>query len=117
MAAMTGSAKLDTTYATLGLRGAAALTGALTARGTLDGHALGDVTPAAFWPSSPVARRSASRAPRLRATLSLPKPASTSLFRQRLARRVWSGQSPTKATATPSNWVISAGDSEHDEVG
>jgi len=48
MAAMTGSAKLDTTYATLGLRGAAALTGALTARGTLGWrHALGDVTPAA----------------------------------------------------------------------
>jgi len=47
MAAMTGSVKLDTTYATLGLRGAA-LTGALTARGTLGWrYALGDVTPAA----------------------------------------------------------------------
>jgi outer membrane autotransporter protein len=48
MAAMTGSAKIDTTYTTLGLRGAAALTSALTARSTLGWrHAFGDVTPAA----------------------------------------------------------------------
>ena len=48
MAAMTGSATLDTTYTTLGLRGAAALTSALTARGTLGWrHALGDITPEA----------------------------------------------------------------------
>jgi outer membrane autotransporter protein len=48
VAAMTGSSKLDTTYATLGLRGATALTSALTMRGTLGWrHALGDVTPVA----------------------------------------------------------------------
>ncbi len=47
-AAMTGSAKLDTTYTTLGLHGTTALTQALTARGTLGWrHALGDVTPVA----------------------------------------------------------------------
>jgi outer membrane autotransporter protein len=45
---MTGSSKLDTTYATLGLRGATALTSALTMRGTLGWrHAFGDVTPVA----------------------------------------------------------------------
>lgn len=48
LAAMTGSANLDTTYTTLGLRGATALTQALTARGMLGWrHALGDVTPVA----------------------------------------------------------------------
>ncbi|MBO4224288.1 autotransporter-associated beta strand repeat-containing protein [Bradyrhizobium neotropicale] len=48
LAATTGSAKLDTTYTTLGLRGATALTQTLTARGTLGWrHALGDVTPLA----------------------------------------------------------------------
>lgn len=47
-AAMTGSAKLDTTYTTLGLHGSTALTQALTARGTLGWrHALGDITPVA----------------------------------------------------------------------
>ena len=46
--AVTGSSKLDTTYTTLGLRGATALTSALTARGTLGWrHAFGDVTPVA----------------------------------------------------------------------
>jgi outer membrane autotransporter protein len=49
MAAMTGSAKIDTTYTTLGLRGATALTAALTARSTLGWrHALGDITPEAI---------------------------------------------------------------------
>src|SRR5882757_9729509 len=64
-----------------------------------------------FWPSSPVARRSASRAPRLRATLSLPKRASTSLLPP-TPRSACPGaaSSPTKATATPSR-AISAGDS------
>ncbi len=48
LAAMTGSTALDTTYTTLGLRGATALTQTLTARGTLGWrHALGDVTPLA----------------------------------------------------------------------
>ncbi|KWV45159.1 hypothetical protein AS156_23925 [Bradyrhizobium macuxiense] len=48
VAAMSGSANLDTTYTTLGLRGATALTQTLTARGTLGWrHALGDVTPVA----------------------------------------------------------------------
>jgi outer membrane autotransporter protein len=47
-AAMGGSAKLDTTYTTLGVRGATALTNTLTARGTLGWrHALGDITPVA----------------------------------------------------------------------
>ena len=46
--AVTGSSKLDTTYTTLGLRGATALTSTLTARGTLGWrHAFGDVTPVA----------------------------------------------------------------------
>lgn len=46
--AVTGSSKLDTTYTTLGLRGATALTSTLTARGMLGWrHALGDVTPVA----------------------------------------------------------------------
>lgn len=44
-AAVFGSTGLDTTYATLGLRGAAPLTSKLTARGTLGWrHAFGDVT-------------------------------------------------------------------------
>jgi outer membrane autotransporter protein len=48
MAAVTGSAKLETTYTTLGLRGATALTASLTARSTLGWrHALGDITPEA----------------------------------------------------------------------
>lgn len=48
LAAMTGSATLDTAYTTLGLRGATALTQTLTARGTLGWrHALGDVEPVA----------------------------------------------------------------------
>lgn len=47
-AAVAGSSKLDTTYTTLGLRGATALTSTLTARGTLGWrHALGDVIPVA----------------------------------------------------------------------
>jgi outer membrane autotransporter protein len=47
-AAMTGSMGLDTTYTTLGVRGATALTNTLTARGTLGWrHALGDITPVA----------------------------------------------------------------------
>ena len=47
-AAVTGSSKLDTTYTTLGLRGATALTSTLTARGTLGWrHTLGDVIPVA----------------------------------------------------------------------
>ena len=46
--AMTGSMRLDTTYTTLGVHGATALTNTLTARGTLSWrHALGDVTPVA----------------------------------------------------------------------
>ena len=45
---MTGSTELATTYTTLGLRGAAQLTGALTVRGTLGWrHAFGDITPLA----------------------------------------------------------------------
>lgn len=59
LAAMTGSASLDTTYTTLGARGATALTQTLTARGTLGWrHAFGDVTPIAtlaFQPGSPFA--------------------------------------------------------------
>ncbi|MEH2513651.1 outer membrane autotransporter protein [Nitrobacteraceae bacterium AZCC 1564] len=48
LAAVTGSTVLDTTYSTLGLRGATALTQTLTARGTLGWrHAFGDVTPLA----------------------------------------------------------------------
>jgi outer membrane autotransporter protein len=48
VAAMTGSASLATTYTTLGVRGATALTSTLTARGTLGWrHALGDITPVA----------------------------------------------------------------------
>lgn len=48
VAAVIGSSKLDTTYTTLGLRGATALTSMLTARGTLGWrHALGDITPVA----------------------------------------------------------------------
>ncbi|MBR0875614.1 autotransporter domain-containing protein, partial [Bradyrhizobium tropiciagri] len=48
LAAMAGSVSLDTTYTTLGVRGATALTQTLTARGTLGWrHALGDVTPIA----------------------------------------------------------------------
>lgn len=48
VAAVTGSSRLDTTYTTLGLRGATALTNTLTARGTLGWrHALGNVTPVA----------------------------------------------------------------------
>ncbi|MEH2513652.1 outer membrane autotransporter protein [Nitrobacteraceae bacterium AZCC 1564] len=48
LAAVTGSTVLDTTYTTLGLRGATALTQTLTARGTLGWrHAFGDVTPLA----------------------------------------------------------------------
>ena len=47
-AAVTGSSKLDTTYTTLGLRGATALTSTLTARGMLGWrHTLGDVIPVA----------------------------------------------------------------------
>lgn len=46
--AMTGSSKLDTTYTTLGVRGAVALTETLRARGTLGWrHAFGDITPVA----------------------------------------------------------------------
>ncbi|WP_156433482.1 autotransporter-associated beta strand repeat-containing protein, partial [Bradyrhizobium retamae] len=59
LAAMTGSATLDTAYTTLGLRGATALTQTLTARGTLGWrHAFGDVTPLAtlaFQSGSPFA--------------------------------------------------------------
>ena len=48
VAAMTGSASLATTYTTLGVRGATALTDTLTARGMLGWrHALGDITPVA----------------------------------------------------------------------
>lgn len=48
LAAVSGSTKLDTTYTTLGVRGATALTQTLTARGMLGWrHALGDVTPVA----------------------------------------------------------------------
>ncbi|MDI1267109.1 MAG: autotransporter domain-containing protein [bacterium] len=48
VAAVTGSARLATTYTTLGARGATALTSTLTARGTLAWrHALGDITPVA----------------------------------------------------------------------
>jgi outer membrane autotransporter protein len=48
VAAVTGSATIATTYTTLGVRGAAALTDTLTARGTLGWrHALGDITPVA----------------------------------------------------------------------
>lgn len=48
VAAVTGSASLATTYTTLGVRGATALTGTLTARGMLGWrHALGDITPVA----------------------------------------------------------------------
>ncbi len=48
VAAVTGSSKLDTTYTTLGLRAATALTSTLTARGTLGWrHAFGDITPVA----------------------------------------------------------------------
>lgn len=47
-AAVAGSTKFDTTYTTLGTRGAVALTQALTARGALGWrHALGDLTPVA----------------------------------------------------------------------
>ena len=47
-AAMIGSMRLDTTYTTLGLRGATALTSTLTGRGTLGWrHALGGITPVA----------------------------------------------------------------------
>jgi outer membrane autotransporter protein len=45
IAAMTGSATLDTTYSTLGARGSMALTDTLRMRGTLGWrHALGDIT-------------------------------------------------------------------------
>ena len=48
IAAISGDTKIDTTYTTLGLRGSTALTGALTARGTLAWrHAFGDVVPVA----------------------------------------------------------------------
>jgi outer membrane autotransporter protein len=48
VAAVSGSAKLSTTYTTLGVRGATALTSTLTARGMLGWrHALGDITPVA----------------------------------------------------------------------
>ena len=47
-AAVTGSTKLETTYTTLGMRGTAALTQALTVRGTLGWrHALGAAVPVA----------------------------------------------------------------------
>lgn len=49
IAATTGSMHLDTVYTTLGVRGAMALTDALTARGTLGWrHAFGDITPVAM---------------------------------------------------------------------
>ncbi|PPE77488.1 hypothetical protein C3941_23555 [Kaistia algarum] len=48
IAAMTGTAELDTTYTTLGLRASTALAAGLTVRGTLGWrHAFGDVTPEA----------------------------------------------------------------------
>jgi outer membrane autotransporter protein len=48
-AAVSGDAKIDTTYTTLGARGAVAVNSALTARGTLAWrHAFGDVVPAAM---------------------------------------------------------------------
>ncbi|MBB3773774.1 outer membrane autotransporter protein [Angulomicrobium tetraedrale] len=46
--AVSGSTGIDTTFATLGVRGSAALTDTLTARGTLAWrHAFGDITPTA----------------------------------------------------------------------
>jgi autotransporter-associated beta strand protein len=48
VAAMTGSSRLDTTYTTLGVHGAAPVAAMLTARGTLAWrHAFGDATPVA----------------------------------------------------------------------